>query len=544
MGLLWLGGFALSAAIGGYGAKRALWQTAMLVEPLRDDLVARTAEASLLQAVERSSGNQDLSGVARLTRQVEIVREASGTMISVMGRFTFTVIGVCVGTLTLDTMAAALIFTPVITAVICYALSLRKVARAQLRDVVASEQLAQEAWEVSAGLRDVTACGMEDAAFRRVAGAARENAQIEVLLARLNALRTMALGVSGWLPLILVLAWARWGNAQMSAGTVLGLLTYVAQSLRPAVQALVQGLGTTGVRLFVTVGRLLQAPVRESDAKGGMEGDEPDCHLRAVQNDRDEGPLNSAGKGGELTLRKVSFAYVPGANDVLVDVDLRISPGEHLAVVGPSGIGKSTLAAIMAGTRRPTRGQVFLEGVELGSLPAERWAASRVYLPQEAYVFTGTLRENLTYLGDAGGGADRLNGAVHDLGLANLLKRVGGYDSVVDPESLSAGERQLIALTRAYLAPARLRILDEATCHLDPAAEARAERALRRRPGTLVVIAHRISSALLADRVMVMDGQRAVIGRHDDVLAASPLYRDLVGLWAPDTSPGARSAAT
>ncbi len=121
--------------------------------------------------------------------------------------------------------------------------------------------------------------------------------------------------------------------------------------------------------------------------------------------------------------------------------------------------------------------------------------------------------------------------AVDAVGMTDLARRLGGYAAEVDPSELSSGERQLIALTRAYLSPARLVLLDEATCHLDPAAEARAEEAFAGRDGTLIVIAHRLTSALRARRVLVMDGTRAQVGTHEEMVAASPLYRDLMGRW-------------
>ncbi|HYZ38577.1 MAG TPA: ATP-binding cassette domain-containing protein [Pseudonocardiaceae bacterium] len=119
------------------------------------------------------------------------------------------------------------------------------------------------------------------------------------------------------------------------------------------------------------------------------------------------------------------------------------------------------------------------------------------------------------------------------LGVRELVERLGGYAAQVDPAALSAGERQLLTLARAYLSPARLVILDEATCHLDPAADARVERAFAQRPGTLVVMAHRISSAMRARRVLVLDGSRALLGTHEELLTCSLLYRDLVGHWHP-----------
>jgi ATP-binding cassette subfamily C protein len=124
-------------------------------------------------------------------------------------------------------------------------------------------------------------------------------------------------------------------------------------------------------------------------------------------------------------------------------------------------------------------------------------ASCRTLIPQEAYVFCGTLRENPTYLNPPARAAG-LDRAVTAVGAAALVARAGGYDATVVPGALSAGERQLVALARAYLAPARLTILAEATCHLGPAAKARAEEAFARLPGTLIVIAHRPASALRA----------------------------------------------
>jgi len=192
--------------------------------------------------------------------------------------------------------------------------------------------------------------------------------------------------------------------------------------------------------------------------------------------------------------------------------------------VGPSGIGKSTLAALIAGLLSPTAGTIRVDGHPAGD------PAGRVLIPQEAYVFTGTLHQNLTYLAP---GADdaAVRRAADAVGLTRLVQEFGGYSAVVDPAALTEGQRQLIALCRAYLAPAPLIVLDEAAYRLDAAAEARAEEAFARRPGTLVIIAHRVSSAMRARRVLVLDGTHAHVGRHPELATVSPLYRDLLGRW-------------
>jgi ABC-type multidrug transport system fused ATPase/permease subunit len=210
-----------------------------------------------------------------------------------------------------------------------------------------------------------------------------------------------------------------------------------------------------------------------------------------------------------------------------------VADGDHLAVVGPSGIGKSTLSLLAAGLLTPARGSVTLGGVPAG----EADPSVRALIPQEAYVFGGTLRENLAYL-RPGASEPALDRAVAAVGAAHLVQRLGGYEALVDPAALSAGERQLIALARAYVSPARLVILDEATCHLDAVAEERAEHAFASRPGALIVIAHRMTSARRASRILVLDGTRAWLGAHEDLLEDCALYRELHGHWTtPQDSP-------
>jgi ATP-binding cassette subfamily C protein len=237
-----------------------------------------------------------------------------------------------------------------------------------------------------------------------------------------------------------------------------------------------------------------------------------------------------APQGHDLRLDGVTFSYGRHAEPVVDQVDLLIPQGQHLAMVGPSGAGKSTVAGLLAATHVPDRGKVRLGGVPVGDLDSQTLASHRVLIPQEAYVFAGTIGENLRYLHPAAT-VTELDTVVDALGLRSVVARIGGYDAAVDPGTLSAGERQLIAVARAHLTPAPVLILDEATCHLDPVAEERVERVLAARGGTLIVVAHRISSALRAQRIVLMDGANMFAGTHGELLANSPLYRDLVGLW-------------
>jgi ATP-binding cassette subfamily C protein len=512
-GLLWLGVLVTAVLVGGYGTRRTYRYLAGIVEPFRDDLVRHVVTGTVRRCA-RTGTAADTGAVARLTGQVEIVRDTLAGLVMTVRGFVFSAVAATVGLLSLSPVLAVIVLPPVVVGLAVFAAALPSMARRQRAYVLATERLAETAGTAARGLRDIAACGAQDSVAATVGVPVDAQARAERALARMAAVRSLSLAAGGWLPLVLVLVGAPWlVRHGLTTGTILGALAYVLHGLQPALHTLVRGLGGGGLRLVVTLDRILRA---------AGEDDPP----------APRGPVRPPA-GPDLVLHGVTFRYGRHAEPVVDAFDLAIAPGDHLAVVGPSGIGKSTLAALIAGTLRPQAGEVRLGGVPLDRLDPATLARYRVVIPQEAYVFSGTLRDNLTYL-RPGAGTAALDGAVEVVGLEPLVRRLGGYGATVDPQRLSAGERQLVALTRAYLSPAPLVVLDEATCHLDPDAEARAERAFAARPGALVVIAHRVSSALRAQRILVLDGRVPRLGRHEDLLATSALYRDLVGHWQPD----------
>jgi ATP-binding cassette, subfamily B, bacterial RamB/AmfA len=400
------------------------------------------------------------------------------------------------------------VMVPIGLGLALFAVTLPAAAARQRAYVASDERLAARADLTFAGLRDITACGAGERAATALAVPIEEQAEAQRAVTRMAAARGISFALAGWLPVVIVLLAApSLVRGGMTAGAVLGALTYLLHGVQPALNTLIGGLGGGGIRLTVTIERILRTAVKPAVPRPAV-----------------------SPRGSRVRLRQTTFSYGRHAEPLIDNLDLQVADGDHLAIVGPSGIGKSTLVGLLAGTLQPTSGAASLGGVPTRSLDAATLARHRVLIPQEAYLFTGTLLDNLRYLRPDASESD-LARAVHAVGLDDLVRRHGGYRAQVTPDALSAGERQLVALARAYLAAAPLVLLDEATCHLDPAAEARAERAFAARPGALVVVAHRISSAARARRVLLMDGATATVGTDQSLRLTSPLYRDLVGHW-------------
>ncbi|MER7251585.1 ABC transporter ATP-binding protein [Kribbella sp. NPDC000426] len=497
-GIAWLAGLVATAGLGAAGARQVYARLGDLVEPLRDDLVRRVVGGAL-------RGGDD-GAVARLNRQVEIVRDTFAGLVLVLRSFAVTLFGVLAGLLSLAPLVAAFVVPPFLVG---FALSLAVLGMAADRvraSLTADEDLAASAGMVFGGVRDITAAGTEEYAEWLVGQPIEAHAAAERALAKVAALRTLCFAVGGWLPLLILLATGPWlVDRGVSTGTLLGGLTYVLIGLQPALNTVMNALGDSGLRYVITLGRILDTST-------------PTDQPRPVEDV----------KGYQVRLQGLTFAYGPKAEPVLDKLELTIPEGEHLAVVGPSGIGKSTLAGLVCGMLTPTNGRLLLGGAPPTEVATEELAKTRVLIPQEAYVFSGSVHDNLTYLLPDATTA-QVRHAVEAVGATQLIDRLDD----IKPGELSAGEKQLIALVRAYLSPAPLVVLDEATCFLDPEAERQAEEAFAKRNGTLIVIAHRISSALRARRILVLDGNKAAIGTHASLMRTSRLYRDLHGSWAP-----------
>ncbi|MGH3787447.1 MAG: ATP-binding cassette domain-containing protein [Pseudonocardiaceae bacterium] len=508
-GLAWLGALAVAVLAGALATRHVYRILAEIVEPFRDDLVGSVVGGALQRSTVLG-GRPDSGAVARLTHQVEVVRDTFAGLLLITRSFLVSVIGAVIGMAALTGIVGLLVLPPLLAGLTLFLVSLRSMMARQRDHVLTDEGVAESASTVARSVRDVVACGAEDRACARVQRHVDAHAAAERTLAQMTAVRTVSVVIGGWLPVVGLLVGAPWLLATgATLGTIAGALIYLTQGLLPALRSLVEGLGAGGLKLVVTLNRLIEAG--ETTAPAGTARQHPT-------------------RGYDLVLDGVTFSYGRHAEPVVKALDLVIPQGQHLALIGPSGAGKSTLAGLIAATHVPDGGEVRLGGTPVLDFDPQSLAGHRVLIPQEAYVFGGTVGENLRYLHPSATHAE-LDSAVDAVGLRAVVTRLGGFDAAVDPGRLSAGERQLIAVARAHLTPAPVLILDEATCHLDPVAEERVERVLADRGGILIVVAHRISSALRAQRIVLMDGAALMSGTHQELLATAPLYRDLVGHW-------------
>ncbi len=262
----------------------------------------------------------------------------------------------------------------------------------------------------------------------------------------------------------------------------------------------------------------------------------------------DPGPRGAA----PVRFEGVRYAY-PGGPEVLKGITFDIPAGAKVAIVGETGSGKTTLARLLTRFADPTQGRVLLAGVDLREMSIEQLRERVVIVPQEGFLFSGTIADNITYafpdLPDPGATAQQ---ALEELGLSDWVRGMpAGVHTDVGQRggALSAGERQLVALARAYLSRADLLVLDEATSAVDPATEARINRALAAltKGRTAVSIAHRLSTAEAADLIAVIDrGELVELGHHRELAEAGGIYSRMQESWtaqltAPDlgdTPPG------
>jgi ATP-binding cassette, subfamily B, bacterial len=371
-----------------------------------------------------------------------------------------------------------------------------------------------------AGVRVVQAFAREDVEVGRFEEGNRELYDSHMRSVAISAWYLPVIELAGWGTTALALGIGGWWvhEGMLTVGTVAFFVLTLSNLFEPVQQLsqlfnMVQSAGAGLYKLYELLDTRVDVPERP-------------------------GAVDLVGTG-DIEVDRVSFAYGDGPT-VLRDVSLRIPTGTRLALVGPTGAGKSTLAKLVARLYDPTSGSVRLGGVDLRDATLASLRGRIVVIPQEGFLFNGTIRDNVRLARE-----DATDAEVDD-----ALRAVGAYERFAAlPEGLdtevrergsrlSAGEKQLVSLARAALADPAVLVLDEATSSLDPGTEVLVESAVDRllEGRTVVVIAHRLSTSERADVVGVVDGGELVeLGTHADLVAAGGRYASLYATWVAGT---------
>jgi ABC-type multidrug transport system fused ATPase/permease subunit len=340
-----------------------------------------------------------------------------------------------------------------------------------------------------------------------------ENLQANIQAAKISALFFPLVDVMGSLGTCLVLWFGGTGviNESLTLGVLVAFMSYVTRFFMPIREISM---------LYNNVQSALAATERITeivDAKPEVKEAEDAIQLPKIK--------------GEIRFNHVSFAYEPSTN-VLKDIDLEINENQRVALVGPTGAGKTSLANLAARFYDPQEGSITVDGYDLRKVTLKSLRSQMGIVLQDPFLFTGSIRENVAY-GKPDASEQEIIEAAKAVGAHDFITNFDqGYNTNVGERGirLSMGQRQLISVARALLADPRILILDEATSSVDPYTELLLQNALKKllEKRTTLIIAHRLSTVRSADKIVVIDGGRIIdTGTHKELMSRKGLYKKL-----------------
>ncbi|MFL5906837.1 MAG: ABC transporter ATP-binding protein [Solirubrobacterales bacterium] len=462
--------------------------------------------------------------ISRITNDVDALDQLISTGVVTLFSSSLTLLGVVVIMFALNPTLALVVFLTfpllAIASVVfrIVAASAYRITRERIADVTAYLQ------ETLSGVRVVRSFAQEERHVSRMGELNELNRQANLKTVYLNASYFPAVELLSAVGTAVILLFGGYQALDLTGasrdaqiGVVIAFVGYLNTFFDPIQQ--LSNLYTTYQQGMAALDKIFDLLDTEPDMV-----DKPDA--------ADPGTLR-----GEIEMDGVWFSYGGDDSWALEDVSIHVPAGQTLALVGETGAGKSTFAKLVSRFYDPQRGRVLVDGHDLRDLRSSCLRSQLGIVPQEGFLFSGTVRENIAF-GRPSASDEEIEAAADSIGTGEFIRRLpGGFDAEVGERgiALSAGQRQLIAFARALLAEPRILILDEATSNVDVRTERTIESGLERllQGRTAIVIAHRLSTIRGADRIAVMDSGRIVeSGTHDELIAAGGRYAELYGTWA------------